>query len=446
MGLEDAVGDLAFHLILTKLGAKDTARVACVSKRFRVLASDEALWSWYCSEELHLSAPLDPEGNPSSSFKEAYGLWRVSFRSYPWALVLRVKRCWDNLKNWFAANFPEALATLQKGVSENDLHKLEELFGVELPVPTRILYRFCGGQDSASASEDDFKSRSGCPVGLIGGYSFYGHVVDVYLVPFSEIMSYTVQLRHHVEIFSKSKCIVVAASSTYNGKFFFIDCADGQLYVGTKKLIKGETLQCVPPRLISSSVHDYSSDQQQDAMLLWLEEHLLRLQNGILKIREEGDVRFLCQFPEKSPLCSTAVTNGVKVRASAVFAPELTDLTSNSDRFIFAYSIRMSLLPDGCFINGQYFNCCQLHWRHWIIRANNTVVSNVNGEAVIGMFPLLKPGEEEFVYESCTPLSTSQGSIEGSFTFVPGRLREPEGGPFEVQVAQFPLQLPDYVF
>ncbi|KAI8028606.1 F-box protein SKIP16 [Camellia lanceoleosa] len=38
------------------------------------------------------------------------------------------------------------------------------------------------------------------------------------------------------------------------------------------------------------------------------------------------------------------------------------------------------------------------------------------------LFPLLLPGEKEFVYESCTPLSSSSGSIEGSFTFVSGRL------------------------
>lgn len=36
-------------------------------------------------------------------------------------------------------------------------------------------------------------------------------------------------------------------------------------------------------------------------------------------------------------------------------------------------------------------------------------------------FPLLLPGGKEFVYESCTPLPTSLGSIEGSYTFVPGR-------------------------
>ncbi|CAI9776149.1 unnamed protein product [Fraxinus pennsylvanica] len=61
-------------------------------------------------------------------------------------------------------------------------------------------------------------------------------------------------------------------------------------------------------------------------------------------------------------------------------------------------------------------------------------------------FPLLHPGEDEFVYESCKPLPSSQGSIEGSFTFVPGRLADPKGGSFEVEVARFQLQLPDYIY
>lgn len=51
---------------------------------------------------------------------------------------------------------------------------------------------------------------------------------------------------------------------------------------------------------------------------------------------------------------------------------------------MFAYSIRMSLSSDGCVINGITFNSCQLYWRHWLIRANDAIVSDVNGEAVIG--------------------------------------------------------------
>jgi len=61
--------------------------------------------------------------------------------------------------------------------------------------------------------------------------------------------------------------------------------------------------------------------------------------------------------------------------------PEAVDL---SRKYLFAYSIRMSLPPEGCIINGMRFSSCQLHLRHWVISADDTVASNVNAEAVIG--------------------------------------------------------------
>ncbi|CBI36722.3 unnamed protein product, partial [Vitis vinifera] len=354
MGLED-LGDLAINAIISKLDTKDTVAVSCVSKKLRVSASEESLWLNHCSQDLGLSAPIDPLGKPAPSFKETYRLWRESFGMYPWPLVKRVKRCWDRLKNWLSANFPEADATLRKGATEVEIEALENILKVKLPLPTRLLYRFCDGQELT----DDV---GGTALGNQLGFSTTSNLVS------------------------------------------------------------------------------------QDAMLLWLEEHVRRLQNGIIKLRNEGMIRSINLFPEESPLCSTAVTNGVQVRASAVFIPEGCNLLDESHKYLFAYSIRMRLLPEGCIVNGTSFGSCQLNWRHWIIRANDHVVSEVNAEAVIGKYPLLYPGGEEFVYESCTPLSSSQGSIEGAFTFVPGRLADPKGSAFEVEVGRFPLQCPDYIF
>ncbi|KAB2039519.1 hypothetical protein ES319_D02G015400v1 [Gossypium barbadense] len=250
----------------------------------------------------------------------------------------------------------------------------------------------------------------------------------------------------HLGFSSRSKCIVMASSFTFSRKVFFLNCTNGQLFVGTRKpLTDGEMIPCVPNTLIRS-VHDLYGEEQQDAMLLWLEEHGRRLENGIIKVRKEGDDRSINLFPEVPPLCVTTVTNGVQVRASAVFVPEFADLVDEAEKFTFAYSIRMSLLPEGCIINGMTFVSCQLNRRHWIIRADGEVVSSVDDEAVIGEYPLLHPGEGEFVYQSCAPLPSPSGSIEGHFTFVPGRLADPRGGPFEVQVARFPLEMPDYVF
>ncbi|KAI9194456.1 hypothetical protein LWI28_006191 [Acer negundo] len=440
MGLE-SVGDLALHVVLSKLGPKDTALVSCVNKRLKINASEDCLWSKFCSQDLDLHDPLDPNGNIAPSFKAVYQIWREAFAMYPWPLVKRVKRCWDGLKNWLTINFPEAKATLRRGASEAELQELENVLKVKLPIPTRILYRFCDGQESMG---NDFDSVVGSSLGIIGGYSFYNHLINVYLLPLSQIIQYTKDITRQLSFPSRSKYILVAASSTSNEKYFFLSCTNGQLYVGTRNLVLVEMIPCVPFALISLG-NGVNSAQQQDGMLLWLEEHCRRLQNGIIKLHEDK-IRSINLFPEEPPLCCFAVTNGVKVRASAVFIPELADLQDNSDKYLFAYSIRMSLLPEGCILSGMSFSSCQLQWRHWIIRADNVVVSDINGEAVIGQFPLLLPGEKEFVYQSCTPLQATTGSAKGSFTFVPGRLVDPKGSPFEVEVPEFPLQRPDYIF
>ncbi|KAL1544884.1 F-box protein skip16 [Salvia divinorum] len=443
MGLESLSG-LAMHVILSKSGPGEAAAVACLGKRFQAWASDDLLWAQFCSHELDLTSPLDPDDNPASSFKAAYQAWRESFSMYPWPLVLRVRRCWSRIKVWLAVNFPEALPTLRKGALEDEIEGFEKTLKVKLPLPTRLLYRFCDGQWLP-----DEGSSGGMPsslLGIIGGYTLYDHLVNVFLLPLSQIILDTKSIMDQIGLSSRSKYIVVAASATYSEKLFFLNCGSGQLFVGTRNLVMdGEMLPCVPDTLISS-VHDRSGSQQQDAMLLWLEEHGRRLQEGIIKVRQQREMRSINLFPEEPPLCTSAITDGVKVRASAAFLPEFSNLQDESEKFLFAYSIRMSLSPDGCVINGVTFSSCQLYWRQWIVRANDAIVSNVNGEAVIGKYPLLRPGKAEFVYESCTSLRASKGSVEGSFTFVPGRLVDPEGGPFAVEVARFPLQLPDYIF
>ncbi|KAG5560921.1 hypothetical protein RHGRI_004078 [Rhododendron griersonianum] len=398
MGLDSVGGALAIHEILSKLGPTDTAAVT-------------------------------------------YQVWREAFGMYPWPLVRQVKRCWGRLKSWLSANFPEALATLRKGASEDEIKSLEKSLKVKLPLPTRLLYRFCDGQDLKR--EKVSGHLLGSPLGLIGGYSFYNHLVNVYLLPLHLVIRETKRI---VRQLGFSRKYILVASSTYGQKIFFFNCDDGQLYVGTRNWAnEDEMIPCVPKELIRL-VPDFGGSQQQDAMLLWLEEHGHRLHSGVIRLREEGKIRGINLFPEKAPHCSIAITNGVKVRASAVLVPEFCNLQDESEKFFSSYSMRMSLLPEGCCIYGMSFASCQLYRRHLIFRANDIVVNDINEEAVIGKFPLLRPGEEEFVYESCTPLSSSSGSVEGCFTFVPGRLADPKGDPFDVELARFPLQLPDYIF
>lgn len=73
-----------------------------------------------------------------------------------------------------------------------------------------------------------------------------------------------------------------------------------------------------------------------------------------------------------------------QVRCSGVFVPELSRVEELDDSYWFSYSVRMCLLnPEP----GQTdaLSTCQLSDRHWVIRANDTLIAEVRGRAVIGM-------------------------------------------------------------
>ncbi|KAK1386355.1 F-box protein SKIP16 [Heracleum sosnowskyi] len=445
MGIE-ILGGLEIHQILTKLGPRETAIVGCVSHHFQGRASDDSLWSQFCAQELHLYSPEDPLGNPTPSFKAAYQAWSEAFSMYPWSLVLRVRTCWEKIRSWLVVNFPEAMTTLHKGATEDVLNNFESSLKVKLPIPTRLLYRFCDGQDLVKYSE----SFAASLLGLIGGYSFGNSLVNVFLLPLDEVLRKTNGVRchliEHVGVPFGTEYLVVATSSTERVKFFFLNCSDGQLFVGDGNFLEnGNMLPCVPDDLIHS-VHNVRDCQQQDGLLLWLEEHGRHLESGLVNVSEEKNTRYISLLPEESSLCYSAVENGVKVRASALFIPELSMTVSESNYYWFAFSIRMALNPGGFIVNGTWFDSCQLCMAHWTIQENNDIVNKITEETVDGKNPILHPGDEEFTFQVHICIRAPQGSLEGSLTFVPGRLTNPKGAEFEVELPQILLEYPDYIF
>ncbi|OEL32970.1 F-box protein SKIP16 [Dichanthelium oligosanthes] len=440
-GLESMEG-LVLDTVISKAGPRPAAALACASTRLRAAVADDSLWRRFCAEDLGLDAPVDPEGRPLPSFQVAYKVWLESFGMYPLPLVKRVKEFWNSMKSWLSENFPEAAKTLCKGVSEAQLKSAEEDLGFKLPMPTKLLYRFCNAQ--LPFSENDEANKSISTHGIIGGYAFYDHWVNVHLSPIEQIIEETKEFyREFPDVFNGSNLIILA-TSWFHPKTFLLNCSNGELYVGTNNLPLGEMLPCVPKALIKRTDNDLS----QDGLLLWLEEHLRRLQNGMIKTRMLMTSRLSSVSVEYRLLifffiCSNFET--AEVRASAVFVPEHPHTEGSQRTSMYTYSIRMSV-PEACMLGGVYYSSCQLHSRHWTIRSRDRVISDVNGEGVIGEYPVLSSGRDEFVYESCTPLPKGPGSVEGSFTFVPGKLSRPEGRPFKVTVAPFHLEEPEYIF
>lgn len=93
--------------------------------------------------------------------------------------------------------------------------------------------------------------------------------------------------------------------------------------------------------------------------------------------------------------------------------PELSRVEELDDSYWFSYSVRMRLLNPA---PGQIdaLNTCQLSDRHWVIRANDTVVAEVRGRAVIGMvcpsfnlFIFKLPHSENYFVKICTSVLLS---------------------------------------
>lgn len=120
-----------------------------------------------------------------------------------------------------------------------------------------------------------------------------------------------------------------------------------------------------------------------------------------------------------------AETRGVVVRVAVSFLPEQSE--PERGRWFWAYHIRLENAGP---------QAVQLLTRHWVITDGRGARHSVEGEGVIGEQPLLAPGES-FDYVSGCPLSTSTGSMLGSY-----HMMGEDGSGFDVEIPRFALIAP----
>ncbi|MFW5431347.1 MAG: Co2+/Mg2+ efflux protein ApaG [Methylophilaceae bacterium] len=101
--------------------------------------------------------------------------------------------------------------------------------------------------------------------------------------------------------------------------------------------------------------------------------------------------------------------------------------SEEDDRYAFAYSITI--------VNAGSV-AAQLISRHWIITDADGHQDEVKGLGVVGAQPLLQPNEA-FEYTSGTVLSTTAGSMHGTYQIV-----AVDGTPFEAIISPFTLAAP----
>lgn len=115
----------------------------------------------------------------------------------------------------------------------------------------------------------------------------------------------------------------------------------------------------------------------------------------------------------------------IDITVRTAYLPDQSD--EEADRHVFAYTITIAN-------NGTV--ATQLISRHWIINNGDGTTQEVRGLGVVGEQPLLKPGDS-FEYTSGTVISTSVGSMKGSY-----QMAAEDGVHFDVAIPEFILSVP----
>ncbi|MBN8547931.1 MAG: Co2+/Mg2+ efflux protein ApaG [Deltaproteobacteria bacterium] len=99
----------------------------------------------------------------------------------------------------------------------------------------------------------------------------------------------------------------------------------------------------------------------------------------------------------------------------------------DNDVFTFAYTVKIENLGS---------ESVQLLERHWLIMSNGVRIAEVVGPGVVGVQPILAPGDSH-EYSSSAVIQDPIGSMEGSYTF-----KSSSGKYFDVRIPKFDLLYP----
>ncbi len=122
----------------------------------------------------------------------------------------------------------------------------------------------------------------------------------------------------------------------------------------------------------------------------------------------------------------TAITEGIKISVDTIYQDEHSN--PENGHFMFAYRISIENLTD--------FEI-QLMRRQWFIFDSNGTVREVEGEGVVGVQPMIMPGDS-YSYVSGCNLKTDIGSMRGRYLM----RRTLDDSEFLVEIPEFELVVP----
>jgi ApaG protein len=120
--------------------------------------------------------------------------------------------------------------------------------------------------------------------------------------------------------------------------------------------------------------------------------------------------------------------SNIDISVQTKYLQEQSDPANN--RYAFSYTIAIENLGE---------EPVQLVARHWIITDDNNQVEEVRGPGVVGLQPLIQPGQK-FVYTSGAVITTEFGTMQGTYEMV-----KPDGSRFNATIPAFLLARPHSV-
>lgn len=126
-----------------------------------------------------------------------------------------------------------------------------------------------------------------------------------------------------------------------------------------------------------------------------------------------------------NPVMSDSNVYRVAVQVQSRYLPDQSE--PDAHRFAFAYTVRLSNAGDVA---------ARLLSRHWLITDAEGQTEEVRGDGVVGVQPLLQPGEQ-YEYTSGAVLKTSFGTMQGSYL-----MQAVDGTRFDAEIPAFVLSVP----
>lgn len=120
------------------------------------------------------------------------------------------------------------------------------------------------------------------------------------------------------------------------------------------------------------------------------------------------------------------ITEGVKVSVETLYQQEYSNPAN--EHFMFAYKVTIENMTD---------YAVQLMRRHWNIFDSNGSKREVEGEGVVGLQPVIEPGNQHEYVSGCN-LKTEMGSMKGEYQM----MRLLDNHNFDVKIPEFQLVAP----